>query len=63
MPDPPQSKPAPSLPLPSAAPVMILPDCNLLPHGFLPLFIFEPRYRAMLRDCLESDRLFCIGMR
>ncbi len=41
---------------------MILPECNLLPHALLPLFIFEPRYREMLNDALAQDRLFCIGM-
>jgi len=30
----------------------------LLPTGVLPLQIFEPRYRAMVRDCLAGDRSF-----
>jgi Lon protease-like protein len=30
----------------------------LLPGMRLPLHIFEPRYRVMLRDCLETDRTF-----
>lgn len=30
----------------------------LLPGMRLPLHIFEPRYRIMLRDCLETDRTF-----
>lgn len=42
---------------------MVLPECNLLPHGLLPLYIFEPRYRDMLADALARDRLFCVGMR
>ena len=40
---------------------MVLPGCNLLPHGLLPLYIFEPRYRQMLSDALETDRMFAIG--
>ncbi len=27
----------------------------LLPGGLLPLHVFEPRYRDMIRDCLRSD--------
>ena len=30
----------------------------LLPHGPLPLHIFEPRYQALLNDALEADRTF-----
>ncbi|MDZ7778385.1 MAG: LON peptidase substrate-binding domain-containing protein [Gemmatimonadota bacterium] len=30
----------------------------LLPGAPLPLHIFEPRYREMLEDCLDSDRRF-----
>ncbi len=30
----------------------------LFPGGVLPLRIFEPRYRQMVADCLESDRRF-----
>jgi Lon protease-like protein len=30
----------------------------LLPGMLLPLHIFEPRYRKMLSDCLESNKLF-----
>jgi len=52
---------APQIHLPSKIPVMVLDGCNLLPHGLLPLYIFEPRYRQMLADALESDRLLAIG--
>lgn len=37
-----------------------LPNVVLLPETTLPLHVFEPRYRRMLADALESDRL--IGM-
>jgi ATP-dependent Lon protease len=47
--------------LPAVIPVMLLEQCNAFPHGLLPLYIFEPRYRAMLRHALEHDRLLCIG--
>lgn len=30
----------------------------LLPHMVLPLHIFEPRYRSMLRDLVDGDREF-----
>jgi Lon protease-like protein len=47
--------------LPSHVPVMVLPGAVLFPHALMPLFIFEPRYRAMLRHCLERDRMFCMA--
>jgi Lon protease-like protein len=42
---------------------MVLPRCSLLPHGLLPLFIFEPRYQDMLQHALQNERLFSVGMR
>lgn len=48
--------------LPSEVPVMTLPNAILFPQVMLPLFIFEPRYRKMLRDVLESHRMFAIAM-
>lgn len=48
--------------LPKSVGVMILPSVNLFPQAILPLFIFEPRYRRMLRDALASHRMFCIAM-
>jgi Lon protease-like protein len=41
-------------------PIFPLPNVVLFPNVFLPLHIFEPRYREMVADALESDRL--IGM-
>jgi len=35
----------------------------LIPEMTLPLHIFEPRYRLMLRHCLEGDRLFGVSYR
>lgn len=48
--------------LPKSVGVMILPSVNLFPQAILPLFIFEPRYRRMLRDSLEANRMFCVAM-
>jgi hypothetical protein len=41
-------------------PLFPLPNVVLFPNVFLPLHIFEPRYREMVADVLEADRL--IGM-
>jgi len=41
-------------------PLFPLPNVVLFPNVFLPLHIFEPRYREMIADALKSDRL--IGM-
>jgi hypothetical protein len=45
---------------PLRIPVFPLSGAILLPRTQLPLHIFEPRYRAMVRDALAGDRL--IGM-
>ena len=39
-------------------PLFPLPDVVLFPQEVLPLHIFEPRYRMMLRTVLEGDRRF-----
>jgi Lon protease-like protein len=46
--------------LPLEIPLFPLPNVTLFPATQLPLHIFEPRYRAMVTDALESERL--IGM-
>jgi len=48
--------------LPEQIPVMTLPNAILFPQVMLPLFIFEPRYRKMLEDVLNSHRMFAIAM-
>jgi Lon protease-like protein len=48
--------------IPEQAPLMVLPNATLFPHALLPLFIFEPRYRAMLHWALQHDRVFCIAL-
>jgi uncharacterized protein len=30
----------------------------LFPHASMPLHVFEPRYRALMRDCMEGDPRF-----
>lgn len=39
-------------------PLFPLPDVVLFPQEVLPLHIFEPRYRMMLKTVLETDRRF-----
>jgi len=46
--------------LPPEIPIFPLPNVVLFPSALLPLHIFEPRYRAMVADALEGERL--IGM-
>ena len=46
--------------LPDEVPVMTLAEATLFPQALMPLHIFEPRYRAMLRDVLAGDRLFAV---
>jgi Lon protease-like protein len=44
--------------LPDCFPVFPLSGALLLPHGHLPLNIFEPRYLAMTEDALGAGRIF-----
>ena len=46
--------------LPEVIPVFPLTGVLLLPRAMLPLHIFEPRYRAMIRDALEDEGI--VGM-
>ena len=46
--------------LPPTIPVFPLPNVVLFPNVFLPLHIFEGRYREMVADALSGDRI--IGM-
>jgi Lon protease-like protein len=47
--------------LPEEVPVMTLPNVAFFPQALMPLHIFEPRYREMLRDVLASNRLFAVA--
>jgi Lon protease-like protein len=46
--------------IPEIIPIFPLPGTVLMPGEVLPLHIFEPRYREMVRDALSSHRV--IGM-
>ncbi len=50
----------PAAALPQAIPIFPLQDIMLFPDASRPLHIFEPRYREMVTDALEGDRI--IGM-
>jgi len=49
--------------MPPQLPAMVIPHCTFLPHGLLPLYIFEEKYREMLRRALAGDRMFALAMR
>ena len=55
-----QTAPDPGAALPRAIPIFPLQDVMLFPGASRPLHIFEPRYREMVADALEGDRI--IGM-
>ncbi len=48
--------------LPAEVGIMTLPNAILFPQALLPLYIFEPRYRDMLKQSLESQRMFAIAL-
>jgi ATP-dependent Lon protease len=52
----------PRMELPQEVPVMTLPSATLFPQALLPLYVFEPRYRQMLRDALHAHRMFTVAM-
>lgn len=47
--------------VPDEVPVMTLPNTAFFPQALMPLYIFEPRYRQMLREALRSNRLFAVA--
>src|SRR5213079_1608456 len=51
-----------SVTLPKKVPVMPLPGALLFPHALLPLHIFEPRDRQMLKHALAHHRMFCVAL-
>jgi len=56
---PPSSGPPDLLPALAALPLFPLPTV-LFPGAMLPLHIFEPRYRAMIRDALDTHRALAV---
>jgi len=49
-----------AIPIPAIIPVFALPNVVLFPKTYLPLHIFEPRYRQMVDDAVMGGQ--CIGM-
>lgn len=41
-------------------PIFPLPDLTFFPHTVLPLHVFEPRYRALVADCLSRRRRLAV---
>lgn len=48
--------------IPDVVPVFPLPEVVLFPRTILPLHIFEPRYRAMMADALDGDRVISVAL-
>lgn len=48
--------------LPEILPIFPLPNAVLIPSASLPLYIFEDRYKQMVRDCIDSDRYLCVAL-
>jgi ATP-dependent Lon protease len=49
--------------LPSELPLIVLSECFHFPGCFLPLCVFEQKYRDMLKLALETHRMFGVGVR
>jgi ATP-dependent Lon protease len=43
-------------------PIFPLPQTVLFPSALLPLHIFEPRYRAMIKDCLATHKALAVAL-
>jgi Lon protease-like protein len=43
-------------------PIFPLPHVQLFPHALVPLHVFEPRYRELVRDCLKGDQQMALAM-
>ena len=48
--------------LPDPLPIFPLPNVVLMPNAALPLYIFEERYKAMVRDCLEGEPYLSVSL-
>ncbi len=47
--------------LPDQIGLIVLEDCFHFPGCYLPLYIFEQRYRLMLEHALNGSRMFAVG--
>src|SRR5579859_4612499 len=43
-------------------PIFPLPQTVLFPGALLPLHVFEPRYRTMVKDCLATHKAMAIAL-
>lgn len=57
----PSDAPLPLTQFTGTAPLFPLPDVTLFPNVMLPLHIFEPRYRQMVQDVLQSHGCIAIA--
>lgn len=48
--------------MPDEVAIMTLPNAILFPQALLPLYVFETRYRQMLKLSLESQRMFAVAL-
>lgn len=55
-----ESAPSAGPPANLILPLFPLPDVTLFPHTFLPLHVFETRYRAMVSDAMARDRRLAV---
>lgn len=64
MPEPPGDAPAfeDQSKLPDPLPIFPLPNVVLMPNAALPLYIFEERYKDMMRDCLEGEPYLSVAL-
>ncbi|MFM7841598.1 MAG: LON peptidase substrate-binding domain-containing protein [Nitrospira sp.] len=56
----PQFEQEPAFPIPDRVPLFPLPETVFFPKTYLPLHVFEPRYRQMVADTTVRGQ--CIGM-
>ena len=42
--------------------IFALPNLVMIPHVMQALHIYEPRYRAMLEEAIEDDRLIAMAV-
>jgi Lon protease-like protein len=52
----------PMIEIPKIVPVFPLPTVVFFPKTYLPLHIFEPRYREMVRDSLKGDQVIMMAL-
>lgn len=52
----------PQIKLPSQVAIFPLPNTILFPESEVPLYVFEPRYRKMLADCLKGSKFLAVSL-